>query len=282
MAELLSEKNRLRNQHFETWQEAAYDSLASQPHVLSTLGQLSMQLISENNAAFLPNIRHRYVTVPRSQRGNDAPAVIPMFDDEKLYLGPSFGQPIIAQRKASVAYKCEDLLMRALGAFVQYPSILTGDDDANGAIFCPRDEILARTQHLGHKSALGKKHVSRPNIIFRNSDFQRLHNESSYASGAVANHEYVHARDVKEQDLNDRNFKALTELRAYHITQLIMDKSCPPPHTELVDILVETVNEAEHARNHYGISSAELIKPSFTLTAAHAGLEVPGADPVIF
>ena len=282
MAELLSEKNRLRNQHFETWQEAAYNSLASQPHVLTALGHLSIQLISENNAAFLPNIRHRYTTIPRSQRSNDAPAVIPMFDDEKLYLGPSFGQPIVAKRAASVAYKCEDLLMRALGAFVQYPSILTGDDDANGAIFCPKDQVLARTQHLGYKSALGGSHVARPTITFRSSDFQRLHNESDYASGAVANHEYAHAIDIKEQDLNDRNFKALTELRAYHITRLIMDRPCPPPHTELVDILFESVNEAEHARNHYGIPSAELIKPSFTLTAAHAGLEVPGADPVVF
>lgn len=268
MAELLPEKNRLRNEYFELWQQETNRALESQPEVRTELGALGTRIAHANRDAFLPNIRHGRISVPEEHKDTNNVAVVPIFENmETSFIEmPSLNRAVPARAPISTLHSIERSIGRAFFGITKATDF----------------DVMALTAFRGVPSFVGPVHLWRPRIYFKAKRFATVSNMYAHVGGAVSTHEYVHSLDLMELDMT-RNFQALTELRAYRVSTIVGAKALANrPLTEDLSIFDKVCHNSEQNRIAHSIDSDHLLNGGFVFMPKHSGLEAPGADPVSF
>ena len=88
-----------RGQKFEEWQQTTGEAL-QKPGVRQQLGQLGVRLIELNQNAFLPDVRHGSISIPRRYLDTDHIGILPyLASDHDLKPHDTLLQPTPARKE---------------------------------------------------------------------------------------------------------------------------------------------------------------------------------------
>lgn len=248
-----------RGQKFEEWQQTTGEAL-QRPGVRQQLGQLGVRLIELNQNAFLPNVRHAEVSVPRRYLDTNHIGVLPyLASDHDLKPHDTLLQPTPTRReriRELLGQQGLDNSDHALGAFIRR-SVAQIAEDESAAFVNPRRNVSGGAPSH-HDEATGILVASRPLVVPKWQEIPR-HQALRTAVGA---HELVHAVDVEElMGEPDVFYRARTELRGYRVGAVVAEDAIASgeltrwryEHDDNITV------EMEEIRQSYGIDSDILL-----------------------
>ncbi|HJQ09307.1 MAG TPA: hypothetical protein VJ836_07555 [Candidatus Saccharimonadales bacterium] len=257
--------NHERGLKFEEWQQTINEVL-HRPGVQQQLGQLGVRLIHLNQAAFLLNVRHSEVSLPRRYLKTDRIGILPyLTSDNNLKPHDSLFQPTPARKER---------IQKALGRAGAVSSKCRVKEFARQAIVQVTEEektVLVNPKRYVHTGMVspydadtGILVTSRPLIVFRRQGLPR----NRVLRGAVGAHELVHAIDFEElTEKPDMWYRARTVLRGHRVGAVIAEDGIASgdltrwrfEHDDNVTIEVEAI------RTEYSIDADALLNGGLQL-----------------
>jgi len=257
-----------RGQKFEDWQRITAEVLG-RPGVQQQLGQLGAQLAKLNRNAFLPDVRHSEVSMPRRQLATDNVGILPyLASDSNLRPHDTLLQPTPARRertRALLGQASLDNSDRALDAFIQR-SIAQMDAGGRQAFVNPRRAVSGgAVSHYDEDTSILV--ASRPLVV---PNWQELPS-SRVLRGAIGTHELVHALDVEEL-MGEPHiyYRARTELRGYRVGAVVAEDAIASGELSrwLFEYDDNITMEVEEIRQTHGIDAEALLNGGRQITEA--------------
>lgn len=206
---------------FDEWQDTTATVL-SYLSVQRRLGELGARLINLNRDAFLPNVRHSAVSVPREHRNTDHVGVLPYLEsDSDLWPHETLLEPTPARRgrmREALWQAGLHTTGRPLSEYTQQALAQVPAEELTALVNPRRAVSGGAVNHYDEETSLLV--TSRPLVVAR---WQSLPAHPTLR-GSVGAHELVHAHDVEEfTGEPDMFYSAYTELRGYHVGALIAE-----------------------------------------------------------
>lgn len=242
MAFFISSEQRTRTANFEKWQHNT-DAAVGHPEVADALGTLGMNIAAANANAFLPNVRHGKVSLPRSRRNTNAAAILlySNVEREKITLDTGMLKPTLDRRNKIAQHIGGNENGFAQGSANAFASLLIdGHLDTSNPRIKSASTVIQDSKDGAHPFVTSLTdtidqafYSSRP-LIAVNTD-SRVYKASVDIRGAFAADQLSRALDVEATETNSYDHGRFWQLRGLVARATILNTLADPEDVDRVN-----------------------------------------------